>query len=630
MRRYRPADIARLRLCLAMGLLLAILFVVSNRASGEEYAVVRLESGYQAWARLAGFQLTAKTVAALEENGTTITRDDDGKVVAIQVSGSRVSVNANGVVSRVPQVTNEMFVLLEFVDKDGAEQLVKEIEELLRSKGTYTAATFPKELLEGFKDNDAEKLRGKYVQAKKPRQATPISFSDFTQSSQGLIRSRNSTRILNEKWKAKFANLKNPEAANATKALIRSYEKFVKDGVAPVAIENDEFKRTIERGFRQLQGSDRQEPLVQYAYALIRGQLDKRQVSYSQLQSLVKNYPHYWNARRALVHSATSEKTYLLGARELKKFFDEISRTIQSGNHTDEEMKVLLDELLWVVDTAAVFEMKPKTKKDADQILRDPSSQQMIAEAEQRLRGALADQAQRNQEKAEEEAKRISSLVGKAKTAFDAGEQAFKQQWDQTHALFLQANNAFQQANLFYQQAQAVRAQQQSNLSRISSQLTSARRRQADAEGDLEKRRADDEVARLMEGERNSRSQLNAALARESFTLGVAQRAFQQRQFQLDSLKRIMLVARQFLFNFTNEFHEAIANDPELKVKFQLLNNTVYDSRKQLFSLALKEKAKVKPSELLKKESRDVAGLLNFSPHQAIMDLKKELLGPTD
>ncbi|MFP6621443.1 MAG: hypothetical protein VB877_19015 [Pirellulaceae bacterium] len=630
MKRHLIERVLGLRLFPVAGLFLAMTLLAASVWAGEEYALVRLQNGHKAWARLTGFQLTPKTISALEKDGATIQRDGGGKVVSLLVSGTSIRVNADGIVPRVPKVTSEMFVVLEFVDRDRTLQLAKEIEELLRSKGAYVAATFRKELLEEFRDKDAEQLRQQYLQSQKPKQADPISFSDFTQSSQGLIRSRNSIRNLNEKAKAKFADLNNEDAASATRSLIRSYEKFVKNDVPPVAIESAEFKRTIERGFKQLQGSDRQEPLVLYAYALIRAQLDKRQVSHSQLQALVRNYPHYWNARRALVHSATSEKTYLHGVRELKKFFDEITSTIQAGSHTDEEMKVLLDELLWVVDTAAVFEMKPKTKKDADTILGDPSSKQMIAEAEERLRGALEDRAQRNQEKAEEEAKRISSLIGKAKVAFDAGEKAFKQQWNQTHALFLQANNAFQQANLFYQQAQAVRSQQQANLSRISNLLTSARRRQGDTEDDGERRRVDDEVSRLMADERGARSQVNAALARESFTLGVTQRAFQQRQFQLEVLKRIMLIARQFLFNFTNEFYEAIAKDPELKVKYQLLNHTVYDSRQQLFVLALKEKAKVKPSELLKNESRDVAGLLNFSPHQAIMDLKKELLDPTN
>ena len=153
-----------------------------------------------------------------------------------------------------------------------------------------------------------------------------------------------------------------------------------------------------------LQTRDQREPLVQYVYSLIRAQLDERGTSHRQLEVLVRSYPHYWSARRALVYSVTNEKSYIRGAAELKKFYTDLTKAIQSGNHSNDELEALLAEYFWVVDTAAVFEMKPKTKKLADLILNDPRSKQMIADAEERLQAVLKDQQQRAAEKAAEKA----------------------------------------------------------------------------------------------------------------------------------------------------------------------------------------------------------------------------------
>ena len=639
MSRYATAVTARSRCGLAIGLLLITIVMTSQAWAEDGFTPIELNSGHKTLARLTGFRLPSKVLAGLEENGATIQRDGNGKVVSIHANGVIAKANPAGIFSSVPKVTDEIFVLLEFLDKVKTEQLRKEIEDLLRSQGTFEAATFRKKLDTGFKNKDAEELREKYVQMKKPRTAPPILFKDFTKGSKTQIISRNNRRNLDKKREAKLADLRNDDAASSTRSLIRSYEKFVKDDKPPAAIKTDEFKRTIERDFGNLPRSDKQEPLVLYTYAVINAQLNERPISSARLKTLVRDYPHYWDARRAYVYAVTSENSYLQGSRELKKFFDELMRAIQEVKHEltkapigseaaqklTEELKVLLVEHSSVVDMAAVFEVKPKTKKEADEILRDPRSKQMIADAQMRLRGVLADEAQRNKEKAAEEAKRIAMLVEKAKGAFKVGKEAYTQQWNQRYALFLQANNAYQLSNGFWRMAQAQVFQDQANLNRISGRLTSARRRLDDAEGD-ERDRINDEVERLMDDEANARGQLNFALGREAMTRVIAQRDFQLRGRHINALRLIMFNAREFLFDFTNEFYEAIANDVDLQANYRVLQNTVYDSRRQLFALALKEQAKLKPANLLKKESKEVAGLLSFSPHQTLVELKKELL----
>ena len=628
MSRYATGVTARSRCGLAIGLLLITIVMTSQAWAEDGFTPIEVKSGdktFKTLARLTGFRLTSKVVASLEENGAIIKRDGDGKVVSIHANGVIAKANPNGMFSSVPKITDEMFVLLEFLDKVKTEQLRKEIEDLLRSQGTFEAATFRKKLDTGFKNKDAEELREKYVQMKKPRTAPPILFKDFTKASKSQIISRNNRHNLNKKREAKLADLKNDDAASAARSLIRSYERFVKDDKPPAAIKIDEFKRTIASDFGDLPRSDKHEPLVLYTYAVINAQLNERPIASVQLKTLVRDYPHYWDARRAYVYAVTVEKSYLQGSRELKKLFDELMRTIQDGNPTPEELKVLLVEHSWVVDMAAVFEVKPRTKDEADEILKDPRSKEMIAAAQMRLLGVLADEAQRNKEKAAEEAKRIAMLVEKAKGTFKVGKEAYTQQWNQRYALFLQANNAYQLSNGFWRMAQAQVFQDQANLNRISGRLESARRRLDDAEGD-ERDRIDDEVERLMDEETRARGQLNFALGREAMTRVIAQRDFQQRQFQINFLQGIMGNARIFLFDFTNEFYEAIANDADLQANYRVLENTVYDSRRQLFALALQEQAKLKPSNLLKKESKEVAGLLRFSPHQTLVELKKELL----
>jgi CHASE3 domain sensor protein len=90
-------------------------------------------------------------------------------------------------------------------------------------------------------------------------------------------------------------------------------------------------------------------------------------------------------------------------------------------------------------------------------------------------------------------------------------------------------------------------------------------------------------------------------------------------------LQQIMVSARGFLFTFSREYFEAIENDSELQGKYKILENTVVGMRQQLFSLAMQKQGKSKASELLKEESQQVVGLLQFSPHQAILELKAEL-----
>lgn len=162
----------------------------------------------------------------------------------------------------------------------------------------------------------------------KPAESRPILFSAFSESTKRLIRSSNSARLLTAAQKQKLARLKSEQATSAAQSLIKSYEQFVKDENEPSAIKEAELKETIERSFRMLQTRDQREPLVQYVYSLIRAQLDERGTSHRQLEVLVRSYPHYWSARRALIYSVTNEKSYIRGAAELKKFYTVLTKAI--------------------------------------------------------------------------------------------------------------------------------------------------------------------------------------------------------------------------------------------------------------------------------------------------------------
>ncbi|MDE0736536.1 MAG: hypothetical protein OSB47_11980, partial [Pirellulaceae bacterium] len=501
----------------------------------------------------------------------------DGNSGPARLLGFKLTADATEILPTVSKITNETLVVLESLDPD-----------------------------------------------KKPIVPRPFLFSEFAETTQRLIRSRNTTRLLAETRKAKLARLKNKSASHAAESLIRSYETFVKEGNEPATIKESEFKQVLERSFRQLQTSDQREPLVQYLYALIRSQLDARGTSHRQLEALVRNYPLYWNARRALVYSVTNEESYISGAKELKKFHDELTRTLHAGNHSKEELKALLDEYFWVVDTAAVFEMKPKTKKLADAILEDPRSQQMIADAEDRLQTALADQKQRAEAKAAEEEKRISSLVGRAKPLFDTADKEYRRKWDATLPLYQQAMTNYQLAEFRFQETYVRYRQTVANYEQISSRLRNARDKRTNASED-DRKLLDNEVDRLAREQTAASSQ--AAFAER--TAGQANlfrmNAFQQMRGMSMQLQGIMVAARAFLFAFSREYFEAIEHDPELQGKYKILENTVAGMRQQLFALALKKQAKTKASDLLKEESRQVVGLLQFSPHRAILDLKEEL-----
>ena len=459
---------------------------------------------------------------------------------------------------------------------------------------------------------------------KKPVESRPILFSEFSESTKRLIRSSNSARLLTAAQKQKLARLKSEQATSAAQSLIKSYEQFVKDENEPAAVKEAELKETIERSFRMLQTRDQREPLVQYVYSLIRAQLDERGTSHRQLEVLVRSYPHYWSARRALIYSVTNEKSYIRGAAELKKFYTDLTKAIQSGNHSNDELEALLAEYFWVVDTAAVFEMKPKTKKIADLILKDPRSKQMIADAEERLQAVIKDQQQRAAEKAAEEKQRISSLIGKAKPLFDTAEKEYRRKWNATLPLYQRAMGNLQVAEFRFQEAYLAYRQAVANHEQISSQLANARAKRNNA-GEQDKKFFEDEVNRLS-------NELTRVANRASFaeqTAGQAnlfrRNAFHQMRGLSMQLQQIMVSARGFLFTFSREYFEAIENDSELQGKYKILENTVVGMRQQLFSLAMQKQGKSKASELLKEESQQVVGLLQFSPHQAILELKAEL-----
>ena len=461
---------------------------------------------------------------------------------------------------------------------------------------------------------------------KKPVESRPILFSDFSESTKRLIRSSNSARLLTAAQKQKLARLKSEQATSAAQSLIKSYEQFIKDENEPATIKEAELKETVERSFRMLQTSDQREPLVQYVYSLIRAQLDERGTSHRQLEILVRSYPHYWSARRALVYSVTNEKSYIRGAAELKKFYTALTKAIQSGNHSDEELKALLEEYFWVVDTAAVFEMKPKTKKVADLILKDPRSKQMIADAEERLQAVIKDQQQRAAEKAAEEQQRISSLIGKAKPLFDTAEKEYRRKWDATLPLYQRAMGNYQVAEFRFQEAYLAYRQAVANHEQISSQLADARAKRNNA-GEQDKKFFEDEVNRLS-------NELTRVANRAGFaeqTAGQANlfrmNAFHQMRGMSMQLQQIMVSARGFLFAFSREYFEAIENDSELQGKYKILENTVVGMRQQLFALAMQKQTKSKASELLKEESQQVVGLFQFSPHKAILELKADLQG---
>ena len=459
---------------------------------------------------------------------------------------------------------------------------------------------------------------------KKPVESRPILFSHFSESTKRLIRSSNSARLLTAAQKQKLARLKSEQATSAAQSLIKSYEQFIKDENEPAAIKEAELKETIERSFRMLQTRDQREPLVQYVYSLIRAQLDERGTSHRQLEVLVRSYPHYWSARRALIYSVTNEKSYIRGAAELKKFYTDLTKAIQSGNHSNDELEALLAEYFWVVDTAAVFEMKPKTKKIADLILKDPRSKQMIADAEERLQAVIKDQQQRAAEKAAEEKQRISSLIGKAKPLFDTAEKEYRRKWNATLPLYQRAMGNLQVAEFRFQEAYLAYRQAVANHEQISSQLANARAKRNNA-GEQDKKFFEDEVNRLS-------NELTRVANRASFaeqTAGQAnlfrRNAFHQMRGLSMQLQQIMVSARGFLFTFSREYFEAIENDSELQGKYKILENTVVGMRQQLFSLAMQKQGKSKASELLKEESQQVVGLFQFSPHQAILELKAEL-----
>ena len=461
---------------------------------------------------------------------------------------------------------------------------------------------------------------------KKPVESRPILFSDFSETTKRLIRSSNSTRLLIASQKQKLARLKNEEAASAAQSLIKSYEQFVKDENEPAAVKAAELKETVERSFRLLQTGNQREPLVQYVYALIRAQLDERGTSHRQLEILARSYPHYWNARRALVYSVTSERSYIRGAAELKKFYTALTKAIQSGNHSDEELKALLAEYFWVVDTAAVFEMKPKTKKIANLILKDPRSEQMIADAEERLQAVIKDQQQRAAEKAAEEKQRISSLIGKAKPLFDTAEKEYQRKWNATLPLYQRAMASYQVAEFRFQEAYLAYRQAVANHEQVSNQLANTRAKRNNA-GEQEKKFFDDEVNRLSNELTRVGNRAGSAEQRAGQANLFRMNAFQQMRGLSMQLQQIMVSARGFLFTFSREYFEAIENDSELQSKYKILENTVVGMRQQLFALAMQKQGKSKASELLKEESQQVVGLFQFSPHQALLELKAELQG---
>jgi len=462
-----------------------------------------------------------------------------------------------------------------------------------------------------------------------PINSRPIMFSEFSTSTQNLIRSRNFARRAAIARAEKLKDLMNESAIEAAEILIQGYDQFCEGDNAPKPVVKDEFKKTIERSFTRMNAGDKREPLVQYTYALIRAQLEpEREISHRQLESLVRNYPNYWLARRAFVASVTREVSYLRGASELKRFHTTLRDALALPDQPDEQVENLLSEYYWIIDTAAVFEMKAKTKKTADEILDDPDALKIIQVVEQRVQAAIDKQRERARLKAIEEEKRIQSLIAQATPIFQQAEQQYNNAWDRNFTRYQTSVRNHQQATFSSQRFRLEYQRCANDTDRVANQLRAAQTRRsnlgADAGREL-KDLLDDEVNQLR-GEQRGAENLERQARGISFQADVFRaRAFQQLRNDGFQLQQLLMQARGFLFSFAREYFDAINNDPELAGKYKVLETTVAGMREQLFALAMQKFGKPNAKLVLKQESQQVVSLFQFSPHDALSELKKQI-----